>query len=70
MSLGSIMAAASLIPIYFLFHNVAEELELFILISVVVIFIIFKHRSNIQRIRSNEEPKITALTKTKKEGNR
>ncbi len=60
-SLGSILAALSLLVVT-LIRNIRyefAELELLIFVALIVIFIIFKHRSNIKRLINGNENKIS-----------
>jgi glycerol-3-phosphate acyltransferase PlsY len=60
-SLGSILAAITLL-IVSLIRNIQlgfTELELLIFVALIVIFIIFKHRSNIKRLINGNENKIS-----------
>lgn len=44
-----------------IYFSITKDLYLFIVITVLAIFIFYRHRSNISRIRSGTEPKITWL---------
>lgn len=60
-SLGSILAALTLFVVT-LIRNIRyefAELELLIFVALIVIFIIFKHRSNIKRLINGNENKIS-----------
>ncbi len=59
-SLGSIMAAITLFVVQ-LIQNLQsgfEEIEILILVFVVSIFIIYKHKANIKRLRDGNENKL------------
>lgn len=58
-SLGSILAAASLVALYPVFYSVEATLPRFIFVGIIVLFIIFKHKANIRRIIRGEELKIS-----------
>jgi len=58
-SLGSILAALSLPASFFIFYNIKEDNILFGFLIVVSIFIVLKHKSNIKRIFTGTESKIS-----------
>ena len=55
------MTAATALPVWLAFTRLPDDQPLFIYLAVMAMFVIYWHRSNIERMRKGEEHRNTRL---------
>ena len=70
MSLASISAAATLPILFFLQHDLPDNIDIFIFINIISVVVIYKHSGNIKRLINKEEPKLSFGSIQKTTGNK
>ncbi len=63
MSLSSLLSAISLLGWFFVFYELPAQRDLFIFVAVIVVFVVYRHRDNIKRLKDGSETKVTSFSK-------